>query len=87
MTTWGGHMWVLARTDYRPSPPHAGLSLFLMPTDTPGVSIVPADTMYTTGKFANVFFDDVKAAAGGRTAGRGQRCLAHPALASGRIRR
>lgn len=60
MTTyWGGHMWVLARTDAAASPPHAGLSLFLMPTDTPGVSIVPADTMYD-GKFANVFFDDVK---------------------------
>ncbi|MFM0268136.1 acyl-CoA dehydrogenase family protein [Paraburkholderia sediminicola] len=60
MTTyWGGHMWVLARTDPEASPRHAGLSLFLMRTDTPGVTIVPADTMYG-GKFANVFFDDVR---------------------------
>jgi alkylation response protein AidB-like acyl-CoA dehydrogenase len=58
-TYWGEHMWVLARTDPAASPPHAGLSLFLMRTDAPGITIVPADTMYG-GKFASIFFDQVR---------------------------
>lgn len=57
-TYWGSHIWVLARTDPDATPPHAGLSLFIMPTSTPGISITTSETMYD-GAFANIYFDSV----------------------------
>ncbi len=40
-------------------PPHAGISMFIVPMDTPGITIRPATTMYD-GSFANIFYDDVR---------------------------
>lgn len=58
-TWWGQYMWVLARTDPAASPRHAGLSLFVFPMDTAGITVVPCDAMYG-GTFANVFYDNVR---------------------------
>jgi alkylation response protein AidB-like acyl-CoA dehydrogenase len=57
-TYWGDYMWLAARTD--PSAkPHAGISVFLVRTDTPGITRRPIRTMYD-GEFCNTFFDDVR---------------------------
>ena len=49
---WGG--WTLTKRA-----PHAGISMFIVPMDAPGISIKPATTMYD-GSFANIFYDDVR---------------------------
>ena len=43
----------------RAQPPHAGISMFIVPIEAPGVTIRPATTMYD-GSFANIFYDDVR---------------------------
>ncbi|MFS2098869.1 acyl-CoA dehydrogenase family protein [Variovorax sp. Varisp85] len=58
-TYWGDYMLLATRTNPDASPPHAGLSLFIVPMDTPGISIKTSTTMYG-GSFANVFYDDVR---------------------------
>ena len=66
-TWWGKYMFLAARTDADPSAdavnykraPHAGISMFIVPMDSPGISIKPATTMYD-GSFANIFYDDVR---------------------------
>lgn len=59
-TTWWGHyMFLAARTDPEARPPHAGISMFIVPMDTPGITVKPATTMYD-GSFANIFYDDVR---------------------------
>ena len=66
-TWWGKSMFLAARTDADPSAdagnykraPHAGISMFIVPMDSPGISIKPATTMYD-GSFANIFYDDVR---------------------------
>jgi alkylation response protein AidB-like acyl-CoA dehydrogenase len=58
-TYWGDYMLLATRTDPDASPPHAGLSLFIVPMDTPGITIKTSTTMYG-GSFANVFYDDVR---------------------------
>jgi alkylation response protein AidB-like acyl-CoA dehydrogenase len=58
-TYWGNYMLLATRTDAEIKPPHAGLSLFIVPMDTPGITIRPATTMYD-GAFANVFYDNVR---------------------------
>src|SRR5262249_41660677 len=40
-------------------PPHAGISMFIVPMDTAGIDFKPATTMYD-GSFANIFYDDVR---------------------------
>lgn len=57
-TYWGDYMWLAARTDPSAKPPHAGISVFLVKTDTPGITRKPIRTMYD-GEFCNTFFDDV----------------------------
>jgi alkylation response protein AidB-like acyl-CoA dehydrogenase len=57
-TYWGKYMFLAARTD-REAKPHAGISMFIVPMDTPGISVKPATTMYD-GSFANIFYDDVR---------------------------
>ena len=52
-------MFLAARTDREAKPAHAGISMFTVPMDTPGISIKPATTMYH-GSFANIFYDDVR---------------------------
>jgi alkylation response protein AidB-like acyl-CoA dehydrogenase len=57
-TYWGQYMFVAARTDPHAQPQHKGISLFIVPTDAPGLQIRPTATMYS-GTFANVFYEDV----------------------------
>jgi alkylation response protein AidB-like acyl-CoA dehydrogenase len=52
-------MFLAARTDPDARPPHAGISMFIVPMDTPGITVKPATTMYD-GHFANIFYDDVR---------------------------
>jgi alkylation response protein AidB-like acyl-CoA dehydrogenase len=58
-TWWGKYMFLAARTDRDAKPSHAGISMFIVPMDTPGITIKPAKTMYD-GSFANIFYDDVR---------------------------
>lgn len=58
-TYWGRYMFLAARTDRDARPPHAGISMFIVPMDTPGITVKPARTMYD-GRFANIFYDDVR---------------------------
>jgi alkylation response protein AidB-like acyl-CoA dehydrogenase len=58
-TYWGKYMFLAARTDPDAKPPHAGISMFIVPMDTPGIQVKPATTMYD-GSFANVFYDNVR---------------------------
>ncbi|MEO6743711.1 MAG: acyl-CoA dehydrogenase [Caldimonas sp.] len=58
-TWWGKYMFLAARTDREAKPPHAGISMFIVPMDAPGISVKPATTMYD-GSFANIFYDDVR---------------------------
>jgi alkylation response protein AidB-like acyl-CoA dehydrogenase len=58
-TYWGEYMWLAARTDPAAKPQHAGISVFLVRTDTPGITRRPISTMYD-GEFCNTFFDNVR---------------------------
>ncbi|MCZ7562308.1 MAG: acyl-CoA dehydrogenase [Burkholderiaceae bacterium] len=58
-TYWGDYMWLAARTDPAAKPPHAGISMFVVPVDTPGITRRPIRTMYD-GEFCNTFLDDVR---------------------------
>lgn len=58
-TWWGKYMFLAARTDPAARPAHAGISMFIVPMDTPGIRIHPAATMYD-GTFANIFYDAVR---------------------------
>jgi alkylation response protein AidB-like acyl-CoA dehydrogenase len=53
------YMWLAARTDPDAEKPHAGISVFLVPMDTPGITIQPSMALY--GKtFCQEFLDDVR---------------------------
>ncbi|WP_024517873.1 acyl-CoA dehydrogenase [Bradyrhizobium sp. Tv2a-2] len=58
-TWWGKYMFLAARTDSTAKPAHAGISMFIVPMETPGITIRPAVTMYD-GTFANIFYDNVR---------------------------
>jgi alkylation response protein AidB-like acyl-CoA dehydrogenase len=58
-TYWGKYMFLAARTDRDAKPQHAGISMFVVPMDSPGISVKPAATMYD-GSFANIFYDAVR---------------------------
>jgi alkylation response protein AidB-like acyl-CoA dehydrogenase len=58
-TWWGRYMFLAARTDPEAKPPHAGISMFIVPMDAAGITIRPAATMYD-GTFANIFYDNVR---------------------------
>lgn len=58
-TWWGKYMFLAARTDRDAKPPHAGISMFIVPMDAPGITIRPSATMYD-GTFANIFYDNVR---------------------------
>jgi len=52
------HIWLAVRTN--PSAPkHAGISIVIVPTDTPGITIRPLHTMYG-GHTNETFYDDVR---------------------------
>jgi alkylation response protein AidB-like acyl-CoA dehydrogenase len=61
-TYWGDYMWLAARTDPDAKPQHAGISMFVVRTDTRGITRTPIKTMYD-GEFCNTFFDDVRVGA------------------------
>jgi alkylation response protein AidB-like acyl-CoA dehydrogenase len=61
-TYWGDYMWLAARTDPAAKPKHAGISVFVVRTDTPGITRKPISTMYD-GEFCNTFFDNVRVGA------------------------
>ncbi|MGI4815079.1 MAG: acyl-CoA dehydrogenase [Janthinobacterium lividum] len=58
-TWWGKYMFLAARTDAAATPKHAGISMFVVPMDSPGITVKPAKTMYD-GSFANIFYDNVR---------------------------
>lgn len=58
-TYWGKYMFLAARTDRDAKPQHAGISMFMVPMDTPGITIKTANTLYD-GSFANIFYDNVR---------------------------
>lgn len=58
-TWWGKYMFLAARTDKDAKPPHAGISMFIVPMATDGITIRPSTTMYD-GTFANIFYDNVR---------------------------
>lgn len=51
------------RTDREARPKHAGISVFLIPLNTPGISIRPSMAMYGR-TFSATFYDDVRVPAG-----------------------
>ncbi|TNE34706.1 MAG: acyl-CoA dehydrogenase [Alphaproteobacteria bacterium] len=58
-TYWGDYILLATRTDFEVKPRHAGITLFMVPTSTKGITIRPMTTMYD-GRFSNVFYDDVR---------------------------
>ena len=52
------YAFLAARTDPAAHPKHAGISVFLMPLDTPGISIRPSMAMYGR-TFSATFYDEV----------------------------
>ncbi|MBN9427372.1 MAG: acyl-CoA dehydrogenase [Burkholderiales bacterium] len=58
-TYWAEYMWLAARTDATAKPAHAGISMFLVRSDTPGIVRKPMRTMYG-GEFCNTFLDNVR---------------------------
>jgi alkylation response protein AidB-like acyl-CoA dehydrogenase len=55
-SNWG---WLAARTD-PDAPKHKGISMFLVPMDSPGISIRPLINMAGQHGFNEVFFEDVR---------------------------
>jgi alkylation response protein AidB-like acyl-CoA dehydrogenase len=55
-SNWG---WLAARTDFD-APKHKGISMFLVPMDSPGISIQPLVNMAGQHGFNEVFFEDVR---------------------------
>ena len=52
------HLWLATRTDPDANPKHAGISVFIVPMDTPGLSVHPGLAMY--GKtFSELLLEDV----------------------------
>jgi alkylation response protein AidB-like acyl-CoA dehydrogenase len=58
-TWWGKYMFLAARTDPEAKPPHAGISMFIVPMAADGITIRTSTTMYD-GTFANIFYDNVR---------------------------
>ncbi|MDI6858437.1 MAG: acyl-CoA dehydrogenase family protein [Dehalococcoidia bacterium] len=53
------YCWLLARTDPEAAK-HRGLSLFMVPMDSPGVTVRPLANMLGVAWFNEVFFEDVR---------------------------
>lgn len=56
------HLWLAVRTD-PDAPKHAGISLLIVPKDTPGIAIRPLHTLYG-GHTNETFYDDVRVPVG-----------------------
>jgi len=55
---WAQWCLLLLRTE-ADAPQHRGLSMLMVPMDTPGIEVTPIETAYGSREFAAVFFDDV----------------------------
>lgn len=55
---WASHIYMMARTDPN-VPKHKGISLFVFPLNTPGITVRPLWTL-GGGRTNEVFFDDVR---------------------------
>ena len=55
-SNWG---WLAARTDSE-APKHKGISMFILPMDSPGISVRPLINMAGMHGFNEVFFEDVR---------------------------
>ena len=53
---WG---WLAARTDPE-APKHKGISMFILPMNTPGITVRPLVNMASMHGFNEVFFEDVR---------------------------
>lgn len=53
------YIWLAVRTDPHAKPQHAGISVFIVPINTPGITIQPSMAMYGH-TFCNIFLDDVR---------------------------
>jgi alkylation response protein AidB-like acyl-CoA dehydrogenase len=53
------HVWLATRTDPAAQPRHAGITMFLVPMDTPGITVHPM-TSLASEISATVFYDDVR---------------------------
>ncbi len=53
------HVWLATRTDPDAQPRHAGITMFLVPLDTPGITVHPM-TSLASEVSATVFYDDVR---------------------------
>ncbi len=58
-TWWGKYMFLAARTKADARPAHAGISMFIVPMNTPGIQVKVSKTLYD-GTFANIFYDNVR---------------------------
>lgn len=56
---WAKYMFLAARTEPNANPPYAGISMFIVPMDTRGITVRPAMAMHE-GSFANVFYENVR---------------------------
>jgi acyl-CoA dehydrogenase len=54
------HIYLLARTE-RSEDRHAGLSEYVIPMDSPGITVIPIEDLAGESHFCEVFFDDVVA--------------------------
>lgn len=53
------YLWLAARTDPQARPAHAGISVFIVPMDTPGITVRPSMAMYGH-TFCQEFLDNVR---------------------------
>jgi len=72
---WATHLWLAVRTSDE-TPRHRGISVLILPTDTPGITVLPLRTQ--AGERSNMlYFDDVAVPVANRVGeeGRGFRIL------------
>ncbi len=62
LAQWSDWCFVLARTD-PDAPKHKGISCLLVPMHQPGITVRPIRQMTGSAEFAEVFFEDARAAA------------------------
>lgn len=56
---WVDYVWLAARTNSEVKPPHAGISMFIVPLNSNGITVRPGMAMYGR-TFCTVFYDNVR---------------------------
>ena len=56
---WVDYVWLAARTNPDVKPPHAGISMFIVPLNSPGITVRPSMALYGR-TFCTVFYDNVR---------------------------